>query len=473
MSQGTVVDPPQPPARGDRRRPEPSEPPHGKPAFFRALPYALGALLILIGAFFGIVAYKMVRGDNFWHSVNTTLPAYIPPPETVFAKQRLYVMLLGIDFNYDNKGMPYSKGARSDTIMLASLDFPTKSLHLISVLRDTDAIVNGRDAKINEAYAVGGVKLADKVIGEQMGLPLNEKGTHFDRFVVVNSFGVKDFVDAIGGIDVPVTEKMDYEDHWGHLSIHFKPGLQHMNGTQAMFYSRFRHDACSDPCRVKRQQQVIHITMQKLKSEKINDLLHIGSLIAALNKNIYTDLNFDEEKSLAWAFKDANLADLSHAETIPYVDTKDTADGETLILDPVAKGKIIRQFLGAYGNVAPPSSKALAAIKPATVHLTVENGSGIPGLAGRAAERLRKLGYRVDSVTNADAFSYDSSEIRPASQTPFVGERVRADLGVPGATISPATDATPGPQIAATVIVGKDFAAALETASPPATAAKH
>src|SRR6202011_1924118 len=123
-----------------------------------------------------------------------------------------------------------------------------------------------------------------------------EKGTSFDRYLVVNANGLKDFVDAIGGIEVPVTEKMDYDDNWGELHIHFKPGLQHMNGQHAMEYSRFRHDACSDSCRVKRQQQIIQITMTKLKSQKLNDLLHIGALLGALNKNVRTNLTFDEEK---------------------------------------------------------------------------------------------------------------------------------------------------------------------------------
>jgi LCP family protein required for cell wall assembly len=464
VSRSILADPPSPPVPpagdGPRRRRE--EPPSGGAprGWRRFLPYIIGLVLIIVGVFFGVVGYKMSKGDNFWHSVSTTLPMPVPPPEAVFAKQRIYVMLLGIDFNYDGKDMPYSKGARSDTIMVAGIDFATKAIHLVSVLRDSDAIVNGREVKINEAYAQGGPKLADRIIGEKLGLPLNERGTHFDRFVIVNSFGVKDFVDAIGGIDVPVTERMDYDDSWGHLHIHFKPGLVHMNGYQAMGYSRFRHDACSDPCRTKRQQQIIHITMQKLKGDKFNDLLHIVPLINALNKNIYTNLTFDEEKSLAWAFKDANIADLSHADTIPYVDTRQTADGETLVLDENAKTRLVAQLLGPYGNVTPPPASAIAAVKPSTVHVVVENGSGIAGLAGRAAQQLAKAGYIVDSIANADAFSYDTTEIRPASHVLLVGERVRADLGVLGATVSPATDSTPGPRSLVTVILGKDYALA-------------
>ena len=72
-------------------------------------------------------------------------------------------------------------------------------------------------------------------------------------------------------------------------------------------------------------------------------------------------------------------------------------------------------------------------MKPSTVHVNVENGSGIAGLATTVSAKLTKLGYVVDSVGNADTFAYDTTQIRPAAKAPYVGERVRADLGVPTA----------------------------------------
>jgi len=342
-------------------------------------------------------------------------------------------------------------------------------MKMISVLRDTEANVNGHDAKINEAYAEGGVPLSDKIVGDFLGMPVNERGTHFDRYVVVKINAIKDFINAIGGIDVPVTQAMDYDDTWGHLHIHFKPGLVHMNGEQAQGYMRFRHDACSDPCRTKRQQQVIHLAIAKLKAQKLNDLAHITDLIGVMQRDVETNMSADEIKSLAWAFRDANNADLGHADTIGYVSTKQTSySGEVLVPDDEQRQKLVASLLGAYGNVTPPPASALAAIDPASVHLAVQNGSGIPGLAGAAAKLLAKDGYKIDSVGNADAFSYDATQIRPATSVPFVGERVAHDLGLPAATVAPATDKTPGPASVVTVIVGKDFAQARTAAATPA-----
>ncbi|HTD35694.1 MAG TPA: LCP family protein [Candidatus Elarobacter sp.] len=469
MSKYLVADPPPPPPPSDRPRRR-AEPPRGggRPNRWRTLlAYVLGAALILIGVVFGFVAYRVLHDHQPVPSSIDEI--FVPRPVQVFGKDRIYIMVLGTDFNTDEKGMQYSKGARSDTIKVVGIDFAAKAVKLISILRDSEATVNGHDTKINEAYSEGGVKLADEVIGGQfLGLPKNERGTYFDRYVVINAYGLKDFVDAVGGIEVPVTETMDYDDNWGHLHIHFKPGLQHFTGQKAVEYTRFRHDACSDVCRTQRQDQVIHILLQKLKSQKLNDLLHVGQLIGALNKNVMTNLTFDEEKSAAWAFRDVNLADVK-TETLKYVDTKMTPyGGEVAIPDPVQKAKLVAALTGPYGNVTPPPQSAIQSVKPANVHVVVQNGSGIAGMATQVSAKLTKLGYVVDSVGNADTFGYDTTQIRPASTVPYVGERVRADLGVPAATVAPATDATPGPRTVVTVIVGRDYAGATSTGAPAA-----
>ncbi|HZO92528.1 MAG TPA: LCP family protein [Candidatus Baltobacteraceae bacterium] len=482
MSKSLVADPP-PPAPPSRTGPRRSGPPPGGRAGSRLgaiLSYVAGALLIVVGVGFGFVAYRMIaQHETFSNALSHTFPPYVPSPSTVFGKDRIYVLVLGIDFNYDAKDQLYTKDARSDTILVAGIDFPSKSMKIVQVLRDTEATINGHDTKINEAYSDGGVKLADQTIGQFLGMPKNENGTYFDRYVVINPNGLRDFVDAVGGIDVPVTEQMDYDDTWGHLHIHFKPGLVHMNGEQAMGYTRFRHDACSDPCRTKRQQQVMRILMAKLKADKINDLLHVGALLGALNRNVRTNLTFDEEKSIAWSFRDANLADLSRMETIGYVDTKETPwAGEVLIPDEAQKERLVAGLLGAYGTTTPAPAGAVAAVKPATIHVVVENGSGIAGLAGTVAQKLQAQGYLVDSIRNADSFTYDTTQIRPASNAPLVGERVRSDLGVADALVTPATDATPGAHPIVTVIVGRDYASAQAAASqasaaPTSSAAPH
>jgi LCP family protein required for cell wall assembly len=445
--------------------PESPKPPR-RSLLRRAVPYVLSCGLIVVGLFFGSVAQRMVTHQETFTDAVVHQIVHVPTPQEVFHRDRIYVMLLGIDYDYDDKDQPFSAHSRSDTIMAAGIDFPDKSTRLISVLRDSDVTIQGRETKINGAYSLGGVKLADSVIGDFLGMPTTASGAHFDRYVVVRVSALKDFVNALGGLDVPVTETMDYDDSWGHLHVHFKPGLYHMDGEQVQAYVRFRHDECSDPCRTKRQQQVIRILVEKLKRDRFNDLAHVAQLISVFRRDVITNFSGDELKSLAWSFKDAKLADLTHADTIGYVDTKETLDGETVIPNERQKTALVADMLGPYQTapVAAPQrpSRAVAAIQPSTVHVVVENGSGIRGAATVVAAALRTRGYVIDGIANADSFTYDTTLIR--TSVPDAGARVRADIGIAGASVAPQGTKAPGDG-AVHVIVGKDYALQPQTAT--------
>jgi len=343
------------------------------------------------------------------------------------------------------------------------------------------ALVNGRLDKINDAYHYGGAKNSDAVVGSFLGLPKNERGGYFDRYIALRINASKDVINAIGGLEVPVTETLNYDDTWGHLHIHFKPGIQHMDGDQAVSYARFRHDACSDPCRIKRQQQIEHLTMEKLKNDKFNDLTHIAQLIDVIRRNVDTNLTGDEMKSLGWAFRDLNIVDV-HSTQIPFTSDRITSCcGDVLMPDDAGRVKIVTEFIGPYRASTPaPSLDALAAVKPAEVRVDVRNGSGIPGLGAKVADVLRRDGYVINSVGNANSFDYDTTQIRATSKTPLAGERVRSDIHLAQATVTPipdptaaATSATPGkiaPALAdVTIVLGRDYVNVPDPAAPGAS----
>ncbi len=439
----------------------------------RWFPYAFLAAMLVVATVCGVLATRMVQTGNL-NPVTTAVTFFVPSPETVFGRDRIYVLLLGIDYNYDSKDQEYSTQARSDTIMAAGLDFPTKAVKIVSVPRDMAATIRGRDDKINSAFAVGGEGYADTVVGSWLGLAKNEPKSYFDRFIVLKINATKELVDAIGGIDVPVAEQMDYDDSWGHLHIHFKPGLTHMNGEQAVSYSRFRHDACSDPCRIKRQQQVLQITVAKLKSDKFNDLAHIGALIGVINRNVTTNLSDDEKKSLAWYYRDFNLADLK-TDQITYTGTVQTDTGEALVPDQKQRAAAVAVLTGVYVRETPPPAPGpVAAVPPSHVHIAVENGSGQSGLGAKMADQLRRRGFVVDRVANADAFTYDTTVIHEHSATSGVGELVRVKLALKTAAVtampSPGPSTTAAPETTdVTVIVGRDFSDALAASAVKAS----
>ena len=239
---------------------------------------------------------------------------FIPSPQQVFGRSNILVLVEGLDYDYTSKDEEFSTNSRSDVIWAVNLDFATKRIYQLSVPRDMVATMpNGTRAKINQAQSDGGVNEAKSVIAQFLGIP------GFDRYVILRIDATKAFVDAIGGIEVDVKssdclkyktgctgESLQYDDSWGHLHIHLKQGPQHLNGEQAVAYMRFRHDWCSDPCRIMRQQQVLHAMATKLRSDKINTFMHLGDLLNVFRKYVQTD--FSDQELLAVA---------AHYEGIP------------------------------------------------------------------------------------------------------------------------------------------------------------
>lgn len=424
-------------------------------------------LALIVGIAAGGVAMQSVVQQRSPSDVvisDVRMP-FVPSPQELFEKDRVSLLLLGIDYDYNNKDEEMSSNARTDTIKTVALNLPTRenpagSISILSVPRDMAAIMpDGTENKVNAGYGGfnGNWEMAahhsELVVGRFLGLP------GFDRFITLRINATKSLVDAIGGIDVTPDETMNYDDNWGHLHIHFIGGKQiHMNGEQAVSYSRFRHDECSDPCRIKRQDQVIKITVAKLKNDKFNDLLHITQLIDVVRKNVYTNLSQKEMLSLAWAFQHVELSKID-MQQVPFVGDKTLACcGDVIIADDAGKRALVQKmFLDPLLPAVPPDARAVAAVKPESIHVDVENGSGVSGEGAALAALLRKQGFVIASVENAARFGYDSTEIHVHSnQTPLAGERVRTALALPTATVQP--DARPSTSDV-TVIVGLDYAA--------------
>ena len=433
------------------------------------------ALALFAGLLLGTIAVRAIVEHR--SPVNVVVEQFVPPPQQYFHKDKIAVLLLGIDYDYDSKDQEYSANARTDTIKAVAINFPTSqnatgSLATLSVLRDTDTILpSGREDKINAAYggfngnATKAARNSELAVSRFLGIG------GFDRFLTLRIDATKDLIDAIGGIDVVPDETMNYDDNWGHLHIHFIGNKKyHMMGEQAVSYARFRHDACSDPCRSRRQDQVIRLTIAKLKSDKFNDLLHINNLIGVVRKNVYTDLSPQEMLSLAWAFSSFNISKLD-TEQVPFTGDKVlSCCGDVLVADDAAKATLVKKLFLNGPPAQPADAEQVAAVVPASVHVVVQNGSGVGGEGAKIAAVLRKAGFVVDSVGNAPNFGYDSTEIHGHSlATPLAAERVRAALALkPGTVLADPDQVAHALASDVTVIVGRD----LVTSGPTAPASE-
>src|SRR5579872_6735454 len=206
----------------------------------------IGTLLVL-----GIVALIAGFSVAFHRTPIQILSLQLTPsPQELFGKNRILVLVEGLDYDYTDKDEEFSTQSRSDIIKAVDLDFRTHKIYVLSVPRDMQATLpNGQVAKINQAQSDGGVHEAQAVISKWLGIP------GFDRYVVLRINTTKDLINALGGVSIYVKTsdcltshtgctggRIDYDDNWGHLHIHFAEGMHQMSGDQAVAYGRFRHD---------------------------------------------------------------------------------------------------------------------------------------------------------------------------------------------------------------------------------------
>jgi LCP family protein required for cell wall assembly len=436
---------------------------------------AVVAGLLGLGLLSTALGYSMFEHKN---PIVAVTQAFVPTPQEVFGRPSVLVLVEGLDYDYNEKDEEFSTNSRSDAIWAVNIDFDNKRIYQLSVPRDMVATLpDGSQAKINQAQSDGGVKEARSVIANFLGIP------GFDRYVILRIDATKDLINAIGGIDLVVKssdclryktgctgETIDYDDSWGHLHIHFKEGLQHLDGPNAVAYMRFRHDWCSDPCRIMRQQQVLHAMIGKLKGDQVNTLLHAGSLLNVFRHDVQTDFTDPELFSMASYFQGIPDSAIVTAQ-VPYTGDVDLpVYGDSLVPDTEARDRLVQSMLLAPPSPEPsPDAMALAAIVPSSLRVDIVNGSGTEGAAHRVATLLKRAGFTIGNVGDAARSDYAVTEIHEHSTVTFAGAKVRAALPAttkPAVVPDPAASGSPAPAITSdvTVIVGSDLATA-----PPAS----
>ncbi len=317
------------------------------------------------------------------------------PGTTAFSgKDTLNILCLGLDHNYTEQGILYTKGARTDTIFVLSIDKEAKYVNMLSIPRDTWVYIDGYGYnKINSAYSFGGLELAKKTISEFLGIKI-------DHYIIIKIKAGTEIVDALDGLNIDVEKDMDYDDNWGNLHIHLKQGEQKLTGTEAVGYARFRHDEEGDWGRMRRQQQVINALVKELK--KPENILKIDKLIKIANANIETDLKPAEMLDICRCYKDFDKKNMATGIIHGYDDTN--ADGLSIIIpDNNEKIKLVRQLLLRQEEIIIPNG--------CTVKIL--NGSQTEGLASELADHFERKGYKVSRIGDADKYDYEDSVIIP------------------------------------------------------------
>jgi LCP family protein required for cell wall assembly len=449
---------------------------------------AFGAALTVLGLVAAVVGYLGFRPADRQTAGDVVVKAparmaaavqtfFVPDPRKLFGKDNVRILLVGLDYDYDDKDQETSKQSRSDIIMAIDLNLRDHRVAELSIPRDMVATMpNGTQAKINAAQSFGGIAESKTVVANWLGIP------GFDRYVVLRIDTAKDLINALGGVDLDVKNSdalkgtgpngpIDYDDHWGHLAIHLKPGPHHLDGENAVAYARFRHDWCSDPCRIMRQQQLIHAVVDRLQRDRFNTLTHIQSLLAVVHNDVETDISPREQLSTAVAFAHLSTKDITTAQ-VPYTSNITLGDyGDSLVPDQAARKKLVDALLRAPTDVAQAAAPTANAVRsapvPSDIRIRVENGTHVPGLAARIAGELQRRGFVISDVADADSHDVAVTQIHGRNDSAQSLEVVRKALSyrVPlGAALADAPPTTERGTVI--VILGEDIAATVPSETP-------
>ncbi len=205
--------------------------------------------------------------------------------ELMFDDNVYNILIIGTDSRGEDRG-------RSDSMILMSLNKNTEEIVMTSFLRDIYLSIPGVGyTRLNHAYAYGGAELLMETIEQNFKIQI-------DKYVTVDFNSFVDVVDAVGGVEITVTdEELDYLNGYlteinslrGDTSTDSQlssAGTYTLNGKQALAYSRIRYVG-TDFGRTERQRTVMTKVLEKAKDLsllEINDLLNV--LLPELTTNL-------------------------------------------------------------------------------------------------------------------------------------------------------------------------------------------
>lgn len=198
------------------------------------------------------------------------------------------ILLMGIDSS-DKRGA--DEIARTDALLVATLNVKDKSVKVLSIPRDAYVYIPhiGREDKINHAHAFGKGPLATvETVEGLLGIPI-------DYYLRMNFEAFIGVVDALDGIDIDVPfEFKEQDSHDVARAIHLYPGMQNLDGEEALALARTRK-IDSDFERGKRQQEVIKAIVDR--SLSVSSILKYDDVIKAIGDNMKTNMQYNEMKS--------------------------------------------------------------------------------------------------------------------------------------------------------------------------------
>ena len=260
--------------------------------------------------------------------------------------QRINVMIIGEDTR------PGETRARSDALMVASLDRVTGRIAVISIPRDTRIKIPGYGInKINAAYALGGPQLTRRVVEPLLGVEI-------PYYVATDFNGFKGIIDTLGGVTINVERSMYKPEE----EINIKPGLQRLNGKDALGFVRYRTLPLGDIDRVSNQKKFLLALADEMF--QVKTVTRLPQLIPQIQNCLKTNFTAGEMLDLAQLAVKFNPDEMV-VGTLPG-NFLEASGSYWLVNENVAKGLLDR--------LMEPGAKA-PEFQPATLVMGPEEGA--------------------------------------------------------------------------------------------------
>lgn len=390
-----------------------------------AIGVIVAVLVVVIGA--GTAAGLYLKGINDQLNRGDKSDSEISAIDKVLTgfknkafNQPFYVMLIGTDETEDSQEETH----RSDTNIVVRVD-PTKNqATMVSIPRDTKIDITGHGTnKFNAAYAFDGAAGAIREANELLGVDIS-------HYAEVNFGKLKELVDAVGGVDVEVPEMVDDPDadgtsahpEWPRVII--EPGLQHLDGNQALVFARSRNYVDGDFTRTANQRTLIKAIVDKVLALPVTEL---PGVIQAAAQCVTTDLTVTDIVSLAQQFKDGDDLAIFSA-MVPS--TTATIDGVSYVINDAASTKEMMKVVEEGGDPSgiTVSAEAMAAATNGTLDSGSTNSSstgsgydsgsyGYDSGYGYSNGYDPNYGYSGSSGYSSGSTGYDSSLYYDAGST--------------------------------------------------------
>ncbi|GFN35488.1 LCP family protein [Tepidimicrobium xylanilyticum] len=234
--------------------------------------------LIVFSAIFATIGHHILNMDSTAYQGEDEED--LETEKKIEDKGEILFLLMGIDDQDGTGGVASVKkkkiegenshkptGKRTDTMILCKYNFNTGDITMLSIPRDSRVNIRGRKSmeKINHAHSHGGPYLALETVKDFLNINL-------EYYVTVDYLAVKEIVNAIGGVEIDIPERMYYYDPMDKppLLIDFQPGLQTLDGEDAIRFLRYRPKDKGDLGRVENQKLFMkEFIKQSLKSRNI------------------------------------------------------------------------------------------------------------------------------------------------------------------------------------------------------------